>query len=62
MDYSHALRQLLKDHPALALEAQRIFFEGATKLDNPEALSIKTNTYERVYKAVKAIADKRPKD
>jgi len=58
MDYAAALNDLLKEKPELRQEAQRIFFEGATDLNDPEHPGVKTNSYERIYKAVKAMADK----
>ena len=58
MDYAAELKELLKQYPQLNQEAQRIFFDGSTDLNNPEHPNVATNSYERIYKAVKAIADR----
>ena len=36
VDYATALNDLLKEQPELRAEAQRIFLEGATTLEDPE--------------------------
>lgn len=58
MDYKTALNKLLKENPRLAVEAQRIFFEGSNTLDDLDHPNVTTNSYERIYKAIKAILDK----
>ena len=58
MDYATELKELLKQQPELRQEAQRIFFEGAVDLDDFEHPNVKMNSYERIYKALKSIADK----
>ena len=58
VDYAIALNDLLKEQPELRVEAQRIFLEGATTLEDPEHPSIAMNSYERIYKAVKEVADR----
>lgn len=55
MDYAAELLKLLQEKPELRHEAQRVFFEGAQPTDEP---NVTTNSYERIYKAVKALADK----
>lgn len=58
MDYAAKLKKLLEQYPNLRLEAHRIFFEGTVNLDEPTHPHITTVSYERVYKAIKALADK----
>lgn len=58
MDYAAELKKLLEQYPNLKLEAHRIFFKSTINLDNSAHLDSSTNSYERIYKAVKAIADK----
>ena len=58
MDYAAELIKLLQDKPELRTEAQRIFFTGATDVSTDDQPNVSTNSWERMYKALKSIADK----
>ena len=58
MDYAAALAELLQDKPELIPDAQRLFFSGADDISTDEQPNISTNSWERIYKALKSIADK----
>lgn len=58
MDYAAELLKLLQDKPELRHEAQRIFFTGATDISTDNQPNVSTNSWERIYKALKSIADK----
>ena len=58
MDYKTALLELMQEQPELIPDAQRIFFTGADDVSTDEQPNVSTNSWERIYKALKSIADK----
>ena len=58
MDYKTALLELMQKQPELIPDAQRLFFSGADDISTDDQPNVSTNSWERIYKALKQIADK----
>ena len=58
MDYKTALLELMQDKPELIPDAQRIFFTGTTDVSTDDQPNVSMNSWERIYKALRSIADK----
>ena len=58
MDYKTALLELMQEQPELIPDAQRLFFSGADDVSTDDQPNVSTNSWERMYKALRSIADK----